>query len=95
MSNLRSWFVAGNNVHDISGIENPENWMYERVNGIFYPVQEIEDVVEVEETEEEKEMFDKLDPDMSDEEIIELGYEIKCSKLFSEDVVDLRVGCGH
>jgi len=29
---------AKNYVHDSSGIENPDLWMWEKVNGIFYPV---------------------------------------------------------
>ena len=95
MKNLRNWSVVKLNVHDLSGIENPENWLWERVDGVFYPVEEVKTVEVVEETEEEKQRFENLDPDMSDEEIESLGYEIKCSKLFGEEVVDLRDGCGH
>ena len=90
MSNLRTWNVAKLNKHDISGVSNPEKWMYQIVDGVFIPVMEI-----VEPVEEVDEMFDKLDPDMSDEEIEGLGYEIKFSKLIGEDIVDYREGCGH
>lgn len=93
MSNLRSWSVVKLNVHDVSGIEKPENWLYERVEGVFYPVQEIE---VVEESEEEKRMFDELDPDWTDEEMEQHGYVVKCSvTIGSDDVVDYREGCGH
>lgn len=40
--NLRTWFVAKNNVHDLSGVENPEQWKWERIDGVFYPAEKIE-----------------------------------------------------
>ena len=51
-NDLRVWDIVKNNVHDVSGIEKPENWLYERRDGIFYPVEELE--VPEGESEEEK-----------------------------------------
>jgi hypothetical protein len=31
--------------HDISGIDNPNDWVYEEKNGVFYPVVLLEDCV--------------------------------------------------
>jgi hypothetical protein len=92
MSSLRSWESVKDRVHDISGIENPENWLYESKDGIFYPVEDLgEDV-----TSDEQKMFDELDPDWTDEEMEQHGYIIKCSiTIGSDDVVDYREGCGH
>ena len=87
---LQTWESVKNRVHDISGVENPENWMYENVNGIFYPCQEKEreNVVDT--------MFEELDPDWTDEELIEHGWTIKYSVLIGDNgSVDLRDGCGH
>ena len=93
-TNLRKWGVVKNNVHDISGIEKPENWMYERVNGIFYPVEKVENPKG--ETEEEKRMFDLLDPDMTDDEILGLGFHIKySSEVEPDNSVNYRENCGH
>jgi hypothetical protein len=93
-TDLRKWDIVKNNVHDVSGIENPENWMYERVDGIFYPVEELE--IPKGESEVEKRMFDLLDPDMTDEEIMELGWEIKySSEVESDTSVNYRENCGH
>jgi hypothetical protein len=36
-----TWNVAKKSIHDASGIDKPENWLWERDNGIYYPVQEI------------------------------------------------------
>ncbi len=35
---MKDWNYAKTKVHDISGLENPENYMYERKNGIYYPI---------------------------------------------------------
>jgi hypothetical protein len=31
--------------HDISGIDNPNDWAYEQKNGVFYPIALLEDCV--------------------------------------------------
>ena len=94
--NLRTWLVAKSNPHDTSGVENPENWLWERIDGVFYPAEKIE---VKEESEEEKAMYDALDPDMTDEEIEALGYVIKYKtpmpdEQVTEDV-NWRENCGH
>jgi hypothetical protein len=30
--------TAKNHIHDISGIDNPNDWAYEQKNGVYYPV---------------------------------------------------------
>lgn len=91
--NLRTWFVAKNNKHDLSGITEPENWLWERIDGTFYPAEKLEVKVE---SEEEKAMFEALDPDMTDEEIEALGYEIKYKTAEAvEEEINYREGCGH
>jgi hypothetical protein len=91
--NLRNWNVAKNNVHDLSGIENPEQWKWERIDGVFYPAEKIEVAVE---NEEEKRMFAELDPDWTDEEIIAHGWMIKDKTAWGNtEVIDYREGCGH
>lgn len=93
-NDLRVWDIVKNNVHDISGVEKPENWLYERRDGIFYPVEEV--IVPEGESEEEKQMFDLLDPDMSDEEIEGLGYTIKYrSEVEGDNSINYRENCGH
>ena len=95
-TDLRNWGVVKQNVHDVSGIENPENWLYERVDGVFYPVEEVEVVEPIGESDEEKRMFDLLDPDMTDEEILELGYNIRYGSEIGEDTsINYRENCGH
>ena len=39
--NLRKWFVAKSNPHNAQGIEKPENWLWERIDGVFQPIEEI------------------------------------------------------
>lgn len=91
--NLRSWFVAKNNAHDLSGIENPEQWKWERIDGVFYPAEKIEVKVE---SEREKQMFAELDPDWTVEEMEAHGWEVKAVKTFGDDeIIDYREGCGH
>lgn len=94
--NLRSWAVAKNNTHDASGISAPEKWQWERVNGVFYPVEKVPEVAVIEETEEQKRMFAELDPDWSDEEMVAHGWEIKDGLEYGEDTeINFRENCGH
>jgi len=32
-----AWNIARNFVHDASGIEHPENYVWVKINGIYYP----------------------------------------------------------
>lgn len=86
---LQGWESVKDRVHDTSGVETPSDWMWENTSGIFYPSEKVVKKVVVDE------MFNKLDPDMSEEEIIGLGYEIKMTKLMGENIIDWREGCGH
>ena len=40
-----SWETAKNNVHDASGIKNPEKYLWEQQHGIYYPVNTITETV--------------------------------------------------
>ena len=31
------WSVASTCQHNASGVENPEQWLWQRTNGIYYP----------------------------------------------------------
>lgn len=95
MANLRKWSVAKGNKHSLKGVTNPENWLWERINGTFYPIEEIQ-VEEVVVDEVYERMFELLDPDWSDEELEANGWKI-CDGLEygSDAVVDYREGCGH
>lgn len=85
---LQTWESVKNRVHDISGIENPQNWLYENRNGIFYPIKVNDNDVD--------KMFDELDPDMTDEELVLLGWVIKLSVLIGDNgEVNYRENCGH
>ena len=88
---ISSWDTVKDRQPDIRGIENPSEWNYVFENGMFRPFEKVvTQVVEVDP------MFDQLDPDWTDEELMEHGYTIKFSKLIGEDgSVDLRDGCGH
>jgi hypothetical protein len=37
MDTLITWKIAKNKMHDISGIENPNDWLYKQTNGIYFP----------------------------------------------------------
>ena len=79
---------------DLRGIDNPSQWNYIFVDGIYRPYQQVV-VVEVPKTELER-LIDEHDPDMSDEELESMGITIKYKKLIGDDgSVDLRDGCGH
>jgi len=88
---VSSWETVQDRQPDLRGIENPSEWNYIFENGMFRPYEKIKkQVVEVDP------MFDQLDPDMTDEELENLGYEIKHSVLIGEDgSTDIRQGCGH
>jgi hypothetical protein len=36
--NYVSWNTAKKSVHDSSGIFKPEDYLWERINGIYYPI---------------------------------------------------------
>lgn len=38
---LKSWNYVKTKVHDASGIESPEKWLWEKIKGIFYPIKKI------------------------------------------------------
>jgi len=38
---MKTWNEVKTQQHDISGIENPENWTYYEKNGIYYPQEEM------------------------------------------------------
>ena len=86
---LQGWESIKNRVHDISGIEHPERWMFENINGIFYPVEEIQGIVEDRD-------FEELNPDWTDEELIEHGWTVKHTVLIGDDSsINFREGCGQ
>ena len=33
-----SWNKAKTKAHDISGISNPENYLYKKIFGVYYPI---------------------------------------------------------
>ena len=66
MKNLSNWDKVKSRIYDTSKIDNPEKWMFENVNGIYYPVEMVKEKVV-------DEMYEKLDPDMSDKEMEDLG----------------------
>lgn len=37
-----TWQKIKHNVHDVSGIENPNEWLWKENDGVFYPVEKIE-----------------------------------------------------
>lgn len=37
----RTFRIIKNEVHDISGIKNPEEWLFKQTNGVWYPSQKI------------------------------------------------------
>jgi len=39
---MKTWNEVKTRQHDISGIENPGNWLFEEKNGIWYPSKEID-----------------------------------------------------
>jgi len=39
---MKTYDCAKEFVHDASGIENPYLWLWEKVNGIYYPAKLIE-----------------------------------------------------
>jgi hypothetical protein len=88
---VSSWETVKDRQPDIRGLENPCDWNYVFVDGMFRPFERVnKQVVEVDP------MFDELDPDMTDQELENLGYEIKYSVLIGEDgSTDIREGCGH
>ena len=91
---LRTWGTVKDRVHDVSGVNDPENWLFEQKMGIFYPKQRVE-VKTVEMTEYEK-LIDEHDPDMTDEELESLGIVVKYKKLIGDkSEFDIRDGCGH
>ena len=92
--NLRTWLVAKGNNHDTSGITDPENWLWERIDGVFYPAEKIP---QKEVDEELERMFDELDPEWSDEEVIAHGWAIKYKSSDTKESaqIDWRQNCGH
>ena len=38
MSNLVKWNEAKESVHDASGIEEPEDYLWKEISGVYYPV---------------------------------------------------------
>lgn len=38
-----TWEVAKRFIHDASGIDNPKDWLWVSTNGVYYPVERIED----------------------------------------------------
>lgn len=86
---LQSWDSVKNRVHDVSGCDDPQNWLFKCTNGIFYPTERAtEPVID--------ELYDALDPDASDEAIEALGYKITYSnEIQVSDIADIRDGCGH
>ena len=88
---VSSWETVKDRQPDLRGIENPSEWNYIFKDGCFRPFEKVKkQVVEVDP------MFDELDPDMTDEQLVEMGYEIKYSVLIGEDgSTDIRQGCGH
>lgn len=88
---VSSWETVQDRQPNLTGIENPADWNYIFEDGMFRPFEKVaKRVIEVDP------MFDSLDPDMTDEEIENLGFEIKYSVLIGDDgVTDLRDGCGH
>jgi len=94
--NLRTWFVAKSNNHDASGVENPENWLWERIDGVFYPAEKIM-VRELTEDEiEMQKLIDSHNPDWSDEEMTAHGLVIKYSTVTNvKDEINILEGCGH
>lgn len=86
-----SWETVQDRQPDIRGLENPSEWNYIFKDGMFRPFEKVvKKVVKVDP------LFDSLDPDMTDEELNELGYDITYSVLIGEDgSTDIRKGCGH
>jgi len=39
---LISWLSAKTEVHNISGVDKPETWLYQESNGVYYPYKPIE-----------------------------------------------------
>lgn len=35
---LVSWEIAKYNVHDASGVDSPEQWIWKKTNHVYYPV---------------------------------------------------------
>jgi hypothetical protein len=44
---MKKYSEIKNQVHDISGVSNPEKHLYEQKNGIYYPVAEIAGTIDV------------------------------------------------
>jgi hypothetical protein len=88
---VSSWETVQDRQPDLRGIENPSEWNYIFKDGCFRPYERVKkQVVEVDP------MYDELDPDMTDEQLIEMGFEIKYSVLIGDDgSSDIRDGLGH
>ena len=43
---MKSYSEIKDQPHDISGIEKPDSYMYEKKNGVYYPVTEISGVID-------------------------------------------------
>ena len=100
MSSLRTWETVKGRVHDVSGIDNPENWLYESRGGIYYPVEDLGDDIidseEIKQLSDYERLVENHDPDMTTEELKNLGIEVVWEKVYgSEEVKDYREGCGH
>lgn len=37
MFKLVSWDIAQQNIHDASGIDNPQDWLWSKLVGVYYP----------------------------------------------------------
>lgn len=94
--NLRTWFVAKSNNHDTSGVENPEQWLWERIDGVFYPAEKIEVHEPTAEEIEMQKLIDSHNPDWTDEEMKAHGLIVKYSTTSKvKDEINILEGCGH